>query len=430
MIWDRRLGSLLCLLTLPGCIPSLEGTRSFALLTADASWRAPEVTSSQAVSIADWNGDGFPDLAFAGAIDDEDIAPLPNLLYESVGDGSYVLVWESPEVELSFGLAWADMDGDGDPDLAVANEEAPDRVYENVGGDLVALWAADTDEASFDVAWGDVDGDGDPDLATASIDGGNQIYKNVDGILDTEPWWTAPHGEETASIAWTDVDGDGDLDLACANEDGPNRLYMNEDGSMESAWLSDEDETTLGLAVGDLDADGWPDLAVVNEFSGVSVYRNEEGVLSTSVSWAQTTDADINSDDVAWGDINGDGLEDLIVVGQERDRIWINEGDLSFVTEWTSENEEASSGVDVADLDADGDLEIVVAIGNRADAVFDNPTGGGWADRDDDDQAPIEEGCNCSHEDAGRPSPLLALTFVLISGARRRRRGQPASASQ
>ena len=89
-------------------------------------------------------------------------------------------------------------------------------------------WMSGDADITYSVAWGDVDGDGDLDLAAGNYGQANKVYLNqggfqggVLGMLQTAadtPWISGDIGK-TLSVVFGDVDGDGDLDLAAGNSD-------------------------------------------------------------------------------------------------------------------------------------------------------------------------------------------------------------------
>ncbi|MEI7646000.1 MAG: FG-GAP-like repeat-containing protein, partial [Chloroflexales bacterium] len=225
-------------------------------------------------------------------------------LYRNQG-GTLVLdtTW-TPDAQFTMSLAWGDVDGDGDLDLAVGNYGQPNQLYRNQGGTLVfdPTWTSDA-WLTYRVAWGDVDNDGDLDLAVGNNGQPNQLYRNQNGTLVLDTAWT-PDAQPTMSLAWGDVDGDGDLDLAVGNYEASNQLYLNQDGALvlDSRWHP-EPSITMNIVWGDVDGDGDLDLTVVGVES--KVYRNEGGTLVLD-SW-ELPDVDV----LAWGDVDNDGDLDL-----------------------------------------------------------------------------------------------------------------------
>ena len=235
------------------------------MLQITTTWRSAVSEYSNSIAWGDVDGDGDLDLA-SGNLN------RPNTLY--INDNGVLRntpSWYSNDNDNTNSIAWGDMDGDGDLDLAVSNRNpngwtgASEKVYLNVGGTLqtTPVWISPNDDHTAAIAWGDVDGDGDLDLATANDKSPNKIYLNQAGTLQTTPTWVSTDSEETSDIAWGDFDNDGDLDLFASPFA---RLYLNENGQLRTSSIRFSPSNTDGdyhLSVGDMDSDG--DLDLVSE---------------------------------------------------------------------------------------------------------------------------------------------------------------------
>ena len=203
--------------------------------------------------------------------------------------GTFNTVWVSAGSEDTYHIAWGDMDGDGDLDLAAANNYQSNRVYRNdgnnnftdiTGGDLALMVA----EKSTVIAWGDMDGDGDLDLAVGNENQPNKVYRN-DGsgvFSNVTKGDLAVEADYTWGIAWGDLDGDGDLDLAAGNRLGVNKIYRNDGAgvftNITTGTLPLDTDGTWSIAWGDMDGDGDLDLVAGNRNSANKVYRNDGGI--------------------------------------------------------------------------------------------------------------------------------------------------------
>ena len=187
--------------------------------------------------------------------------------------------------------AWADFDGDGDPDRFVGFNGGPSRLYRNDGSggfsDVAAEVGLIVERRVRTSSWGDFDGDGDPDLLLGYAGDGPvlALWRNdarasgaaeaSDPLAAASPTFTdvaASVGLTLESVAtrqasWVDVDGDGDLDLFLALRDAPNRLWRNDGGTFTDvsgeSHLGDP-RRSVGAVWFDADQDGDLDVYVAN----------------------------------------------------------------------------------------------------------------------------------------------------------------------
>src|SRR5438309_1429738 len=165
------------------------------------------------------------------------------------------------------------------------------------------------------VAVGDFNGDGKPDLAVAngSSPGGSVslLLGRGDGTFQTAVSYAA--GAAPHSVAVGDFNGDGRVDLAVANAGGGNVsvLLGRGDGTFQPAANYDVGASPYSVAVGDFNGDGMADLAVANTGAGtISVLLGRgDGTFRTAVNYG----VGASPRSVAVGDFNGDGKVDLAV---------------------------------------------------------------------------------------------------------------------
>ncbi len=237
-------------------------------------------------SWADYNNDGYLDLAISTQYIKFQAAKNVNAVYLSNGDGTFTKQSNAITAQETHqgGVAWADYDQDGDMDLVtVAGGEFQNTwLFSNDGSAAGYSFSTDTllkEQDAKGASWGDYDNDGDFDLfisiSGANLDAGavaqaNMLFKNTNNTFtpDTISGLTTDTLYTNVS-AWGDYDNDGDLDIFIGNAGGTtekNKSYLyinNNDGTfsrLDNSILADSSTYTRTAAWGDYDNDGDLDL--------------------------------------------------------------------------------------------------------------------------------------------------------------------------
>ncbi len=341
-------------------------------------------------AFADYDGDGDADL-FVG------FDGKPNRLYRN-DKGVFTDVASTAGVADSRptrASAWGDIDADGDPDLLVGFTPSPNqsvlKLYRNTGGRFADI----TSESGLMVPTGavrqpafvDFDADGDLDLFIAFRDRGNALYRNDGGKLtDVAPAIGLADARRTVGAVWFDYDEDGDLDVAVANMDGDaNGLFRNDGGTFTDAadaagvaWGGRAPKSagngTVRVCAEDIDADGKIDLFAAN-YGPLGFFSNRgKGVFDDrAVAWNIAIDS--RYDACAFADFDNDGRLDFYVNGTVtggaswQDSLFRNTGSaFEDVTPPGIRRLQADHGVQWADVDGDGDMDLALT-GSRTDGT-------------------------------------------------------------
>ena len=345
-------------------------------------------SNPEAVAIGDFNGDGKPDLVVASTN-----AMAVSVLLNTTASGalapSFAAKVDFPAGMGPVSIAIGDLNGDGKPDLAVANVGANTvsvLINTTAPGAATPSFAATVDfptGASPEyVAFADIDGCGRPELAVANF-GSNTVSILLDTTPagGTTPSFAAkvdfPTGEGPVAIAVGDLDGDGRPDLAVANLTSNTVSLLRDAGGSELAaptYAAKVDFPTgagpNSVAIGDLDGDGRPDVAVANrDETTVSLLFNTTATGATVPSCAAKVDVSTGAGPnfVAIGDLDGDGRADLATAnfGSDTVSVVLDTAAAGASTPSFAASVDYATGakprtVAIGDFDGDGKADLVI----------------------------------------------------------------------
>ncbi len=379
--------------------PAAEGQQ----FTEESATRFPAdpLEFSNQVTAGDLDGDGDIDLVFANGGNFSTPGP-PQVQRVYINNGSGFFTDESAD-RLGFsglcrGVELGDVDGDGDLDMIFAQDfERRPALFENDGNgfftDVTVADLPDITLSSSRAQFGDIDNDGDLDLYLTNGSGNRfgcdqyQVWVNDgSGNFSDETALRHPTEDvcENMDCIFGDIDNDFDLDVRTASTGNDNsRLYRNDGtGVFAEVMAVPTDSTSYSYDFGDIDRDGDLDMLGANALVGSSA----ENLLVNDGSGG-FTDADdqllenpnLDDNDSKFFDYDNDGDLDLIIarLGSGGERIYNNDGTgvFSATTGVIEILNDSSLDVVVADLDSDGDLDVVTAqgeSGNFANHIYIN----------------------------------------------------------
>lgn len=322
------------------------------------------LASSRAIAYGDIDGDGDIDLAIANLAGNS-VAMLLN-------DGLGGFTAQSP---INIGAATGpvfvqlvDLNGDGSLDLTTANNASGSiSVCLNNGsgtfGSPTAYAGALTTSSPLGSALGDLDGDGDLDLLLTDTSVNSiSIFFN-DGTGNFGAATVMVTGSSPRSMALGDIDNDGDLDLSYVFTNNVAVCFNNGSGSFTQTAYS-VGSSAKTVVMGDYDKDGDLDLAVSRNNtnpSTITILSNSgNGVCSVLTPFNVGNNLDLFST----ADVDGDDDLDLVMPNLSGNdvSVYLNDGSASFTlgTTLTIGAGNSPRGAAVVDLDLDGDLDIAL----------------------------------------------------------------------
>ncbi len=309
-------GAVLIALSLPGN-PAGADCPTNLFLSAPTSFVGGP--SPFHVVVADFNSDGIPDLALT----DNGSSAIGVML--GIGNGTFHDVVTYPVHSGDGHLIVADLDRDGILDIAT-NSSGTDQITVLKGhgdGTFEPQVTYPAGSAPYGVASADFNGDGIPDLAAADFLGNSvSILMGLPGGGYAAPVGYAA-GVHPYDLETGDFNHDGIVDLVVTDQDGYDIVVFlgrghggTPDGTFASGVHYPVQIYPYSVAVADFNHDGILDLAVANGGSGtVSILlgKGSGGIGDGTFAPAKSVPAASQPRSVAVGDLNGDGIADLVV---------------------------------------------------------------------------------------------------------------------
>lgn len=354
-------------------------TTSFnpASLSLNSAARLPVGGPSIATAAGDLNKDGKLDLVvpiYDSALSQNLTIALGN------GAGSFDVTSVASRGSSPFAVGIADFNGDGNPDLVTANRDSDNvsLLLGNGSGGFEPATLFRVGSQPRSLAIGDFNGDGQPDVVTANaaagtdslsvlINSGNGRFRSAETLRtgsNTQPY----------SVAIADLNRDGDLDVITTNFQASSVSVFLGRGNGEfrdptQFSVGQQGAAPASLVTGDFDGDRKPDIAVANFASTVPfvsvLYGDGKGGFDRLGRFARGG----RGVSIAAADFNGDGHLDLATTNLENSTVSVllNNRRGGFFNPISAIVRSQPSGAAVSDFDQDGKPDLAVTSANTTD---------------------------------------------------------------
>lgn len=399
----------------------------FTATAFSSATNIPAGSGPSGIVAMDFDGDGLADLAVANNFD----ATIGVYLNASTsGSPSFTqqVLLNPPSSSYPQFLAAGDLDGDGKPDLVMADNNGGGLVvFQNTSsiGHISFAQLPALSESGYGDTWvtiGDLNGDGKPDVALVESSSNTiEIYPNTSSVgsisFGTAIPLFVPNHDNPYALGIADLDGDGMPDLAIS-EGGPGLLSVFRNKSTIGGTISFAARVDYtigtnpqGLAIGDLDGDGHPDIVVTNNTDNTfSILRNISSPGSPAFN-ITTVATGAGPFAVSIADLDGDGHPDIAGASNGEDAVSVHRntstpGTITLAANVDYTTDYGPVALAVADLDGNGTPDMSTAnIGYNNDfSVFLN-------------QSPTAPAITAFTPTTGGTGTQITITGVNFTGA-------------